>query len=224
MPAWLEEMTPVNKDQLHSFELDIDNLNYPVPVPEFQHIDNMCMNVLSREIYVNGTIDEDFGPWFTAALSYLEELSGEGITVWLNTPGGEEISMFTFHDLVRASSCHITTIGTGEVASAGVLMLACGHTRYVTESCVLMSHRGQGGVDGDYETIIARTKFIKWAETWWSTLMDRYSPEAVDGCRRDYSFWFNLGKKQPEWWLLGGAAIVHEGLADAIYPPKNHQG
>jgi hypothetical protein len=46
--------------------------------------------------------------------------------------------------------------------------------------------------------------------------MDRYTPETVGGQHRDYNFWFNLGKKQPEWWCLGGASIVHEGLADAV--------
>jgi hypothetical protein len=63
---------------------------------------------------------------------------------------------------------------------------------------------------------MARTKYVKWSEQHWSVLMDRYTPAEVDGQRRDVAFWFNLGKKQPEWWLLGGAAIVKEGLADAL--------
>jgi ATP-dependent Clp protease protease subunit len=200
-----------------TFELDIDNLNYPVPVPEFQHIDNMCMNVVTRELFVNGIIDEDFGPWFTAALGYLESLNDLGVKIWLNTPGGEETSMFCFHDLVRASKLHITVVGTGLVASAGVLMLACGHTRFVTESCVLMSHRGSGGMEGDLETMEAQMKYVKWSETHWARLMDRYTPVDVDGSKRDYNYWFNLGKKQAQWWVFGGEAIVHEGLADAIY-------
>jgi ATP-dependent Clp protease protease subunit len=200
-----------------TFELDVDNINYPRRVPEFQHIDNMSVNVVEREIYVNGQIDEDFGPWFTAIMSYLNMRSEAPITIWLNTPGGEEVSMFCFHDLVRASKSHVTIIGTGEICSAGVLMLACGHKRLVTESCVLMSHRGRGGVEGDYENIVARTKYIKWSEQHWAKLMDRYTPEEVDGQRRDVSFWFNLGKKQPEWWLLGGEAIVREGIADEVY-------
>jgi ATP-dependent Clp protease protease subunit len=190
--------------------------NYPVPVPELAHIDNMDCNVVTREVFVNGAIDEEFGPWFVCVMRYLESLSDDAITIHLNTPGGEEISMFAFHDAVRISPCHVNIIGSGEVASAGVLMLACGDTRLVTESCVLMSHRGKGGIEGDYEQIIARTKYVKWSETWWATLMDRYTPSEVDGCKRDYHFWFNLGKKQPEWWCLGGAAIVHEGLADAV--------
>jgi ATP-dependent Clp protease protease subunit len=210
-------MIPVKNKQTHSFELDVDNINYPVKVPEFAHIDNMSMDVMHREMYVNGHVDEDFGPWFTSALRYLEHRSHEPITIWLNTPGGEEVAMFTFHDLVAQSPCHITIIGTGEVCSAGVLMLACGHTRLVTESCALMSHRGKGGVDGDYETIMARTKYIKWSEQHWAVLMERYSPDEVDGVKRDTAFWFNLGKKQAEWWVLGGKAIVHEGLADDIW-------
>jgi ATP-dependent Clp protease protease subunit len=195
---------------------DFLNANYPIPVPELAHVDKMDCNVVTREVFVGGEIDEEFGPWFTCVMADLESLSDDPITIKLDTPGGNETSMFTFHDLVRSSPCHITVVALGQVCSAGVLMLACADMRLVHESTVLMSHRGKGDVGGDYETIMARTKYVKWSEQHWSRLMDRYTPDEVDGQRRDVAFWFNLGKKQPEWWLLGGASIVHEGLADAI--------
>jgi ATP-dependent Clp protease protease subunit len=205
-----------DKDKMDFIELTETNLNMPIPAPEIAHIDKLDLNVELREVYVYGNIDEDFGAWFTCIMAYLESLSEEPITIRLNTPGGDEVSMFSFHDSVRTSPCHVTIIATGQVCSAGVLMLACGDMRLVTESCVLMSHRGKGGMEGDYETILARTKYVKWSEQHWSVLMDRYTPEEVDGQKRDVSYWFNLGKKQPEWWVLGGFAIVHEGIADAV--------
>jgi len=58
---------------------------------------------------------------------------------------------------------------------------------------------------------------VKWSEQHWARLMDRYTPEAVDGKARDVSYWFQLGKKRAEWWVLGGEAIVAEGIADAIF-------
>lgn len=205
------------------FVTEDESPNYPVPVPELAHIDHMDVNVVTREIFVSGEIDEDFGPWFTCVMQYLEQRSDDPVTIWINTPGGNETSMFVFHDLVRATPLHVTTIGTGQVCSAGVLMLACGNTRLVTESCVLMSHRGRGGVDGDMETIQARLEYIEWSEKHWSRLMERYTPDEVDGRRRDFNYWFQLGKKRAEFWLLGGEAIVHEGIADALYLAPHQQ-
>lgn len=198
--------------------LDGDDPHDVILAPELVHINKMNVNVLTREIFVADEIGEEFGSWFTCVMAYLESLNTAPVTIWLNTPGGDENSMFTFHDIVRASMCHVRVIGVGQVCSAGVLMLACGHERLVTENCVLMSHRGKGGVEGDLETMEARMKYVKWAEQQWGRLMARYTPESVDGQLRDEKYWFQLGKKRSEWWVFGGAAIVKEGIADAIYP------
>ena len=95
-------------------------------------------------------------------------------------------------------------------------MLACGNKRYVTESCILMSHRSQDAMHGNLEQMEGYLKVVKWQEEHWATLMDRYTPDFVDGRPRDARYWFQLGKKTAEWWITGGDAIVGEGLADAV--------
>jgi ATP-dependent protease ClpP protease subunit len=196
----------------------IASANSPKPAPELMHIQLMDVDLDKRELYVGGDIEEDFGSWFTATLRYLENRSHDPITVWLNTPGGSVLSMFTFHDLVRKSPCEIIIIATGQVCSAGVLMLACGNKRLVTESTILMSHRGEDAIIGSLEQMEAQMKVQKWFEEHWAELMARYTPETgPDGKPRDQRYWFQLGKKNAEWWITGGAAIIAEGLADGIY-------
>lgn len=194
-----------------------DEGNNPVRAPLLMHIQEMHVNVGTREMFVNDEIETDFGEWFTVALRYLESRSDDPITIWINTPGGDVQSMFTFHDVVKASKCEIVTVGIGQVCSAGVLMLACGDRRLVTESCVLMSHRGDEELSGHLEQIEAQFRVVRWMEDRWSELMARYTPDQVDGKDRDKRYWFNLGKKTAEWWVTGGDAIVHEGLADQVY-------
>lgn len=202
-------------------DFELSDLEMPLPIapaPDLVHIQNLDVNIKSRELFVGGEIDENFGSWFTSVVRYLEAQSPDKITVWLNTPGGDVQSMFTFHDLVRASGCEIIVIGTGQVCSAGVLMLACGNKRLVTESCILMSHRGEDALVGSLEQMEAQMKVAKWAETHWAELMDRYTPtENAQGKVLDARYWFQLGKKSAEWWLTGGKAIVAEGIADGIY-------
>ncbi len=193
------------------------NKNMPSPTPELTHIQNMGADVSKRELYVMDEITEEFGLWFTTAIRYLEKQSHDPITIWLSTPGGNVESMFTFHDLVRTSHCEITIIATGQICSAGVLMLACGHNRLVTESTILMSHRSHDAMEGNLEQMESYLKVIKWGEEHWAELMARYTPDYVDGKARDQRHWFQLGKKTAEWWIMGGEAIVKEGIADAIY-------
>lgn len=198
-----------------------ENLNLPSKAPEFMFINEMNVNFGTREIFVAGEIDADFGPWFTGLMSYLAYVGpGQPVTVWLNTYGGDVNSMFVYHDIVRAAKFEVNVIAVGQVCSAGVLMLACGHNRYVTENCILMSHRGEDGMHGNLEQLEARMKYVKWSEERWAELMARYSPDYVDGVARDAKYWFALGKKRSEWWVFGGEAIVHEGLADAVYALK----
>ena len=183
------------------------------PAPPLAHIENLNVNENTREMFVSGEIEDDFGAWFTRALRYLLAQSHAPITVWLNTPGGDTLSAFTFHDLVRASPAPITVIATGQVCSAGVLMLACAHQRLVTEACALMVHQGSGEMDGRFGELEAGMKFYKWVENHWAMLMARYAT----GESRTEAYWLQLCKKNAEWWALGGAAIVAAGLADGVY-------
>lgn len=200
----------------------IEELHTPIPAPELIHIQNMDVNLKTRELFVGGEITDEFGDWFTCVMRYLEHQSSDPIIVWLNTPGGDVSSMFTFHDLVRASTCKVVTIGTGQVCSAGVLMLACGNKRLVTESTILMSHRSEEKLIGNLEQMEAQMKVVKWSEEHWGVLMDRYTPDkGEDGKVRDARYWFQLGKKSAEWWITGGVAIIAEGIADEIYNADN---
>jgi ATP-dependent Clp protease protease subunit len=200
----------------------LEDLQKPVPAPELAHIQDMNVNLSTRELFVAGDITSEFGDWVTCAIRYLESKSSEPIIIWLNTPGGDVTSMFTFHDLVRGSACEVVTIGTGQVCSAGVLMLACGNKRLVTESTTLMSHRGEEQIIGNLEQMEAQMKVVKWSEEHWAVLVDRYTPETcADGKSRDARYWFQLGKKSAEWWITGGEAIIAEGIADDIYNAEN---
>ena len=206
-------------DPIEEVALELSRVHMLLPAPELAHIEELNVNVKTREVFVGGDITTTFGEWFTVVLRYLESQSTKPVRVWVNTPGGDVNSMFTFHDLVRASVCDITTIGTGQVCSAGVLMLACGNRRLVTESCILMSHRGEDQVTGSLEQMEAQMKVVKWSEEHWSVLMERHTPEqdASGKTTLDAKYWFGLGKKNAEWWITGGEAIVAAGIADAIY-------
>lgn len=183
--------------------------------PEVHFVHETGVNAKTREIFVSEKIDEEFGGWFVTVLRYLISLDNVApVTVWLNTQGGDVMSMFTFHDAVRSSPVCIRIIGHGEVCSAGVLMLACGHERLVTESCVLMSHEGESAIVGRFSEIRERIKLEEWMQAQWATLMARYTP-------KEAKYWRRLTEKKAEYWVLGGQAIVDDGIADRVLTPQD---
>lgn len=189
-----------------------------VPRPELAHFMDLHVNTTTREIFVNGEIGEEFGEWFLHVFRYLLTQSDEAITIWLNTPGGDMESMFVFHDLVRNSPAEVVVIGQGGVASAGCLMLACGHRRLVTESCVLMWHEWSGEFNsGRYSELKERRQFEDWTTNHWFELISKYVKPASSQEERDVSWWRRKTKMKAEWWILGGQAIIEEGFADELF-------
>ena len=89
--------------------------------------------------------------------------------------------------------------------------MACADERYVTESCMWMTHQASGfgswGLRLDESQ--SRRDADDWMESHWCRLMARYTPKTAKQ-------WAKITKDRAEWWLLGGEAIVKEGLADEV--------
>lgn len=191
-------------------------VNVELQAPNARPIDQVVNTGLDPEnstIYL-ADIDEGTGTWFRMALDFMNAQAAENgpITIALNTPGGDVVSMFAIHDAIRTSRRPTRVIGTGQICSAGVLLLACGHYRVVTESCCLMSHESTSGAQEGLGLRAAkdRRKYEDWMHQWWCELMGRYTRD------KDAAWWRRITERKAEYWLLGGRRIVEEGLADEV--------
>jgi len=172
----------------------------------------------TRTVWVEGEVESGFGCWFQSIMWELVRLDDKApVTIWLCTPGGDVTSSYQFYDFIRSAPFEVTIIGHGEVASAGVLMLACGHKRYATENCVVMAHEYRGGMgQGELKASEARDRrdFEDWMTDSWFELMARHT-------KHDAEFWKKKQTKKAEFWLLGAKAIIDIGIVDAVYDPYN---
>jgi ATP-dependent protease ClpP protease subunit len=177
-----------------------------VPAPRLAHIINLGIDWDNRVIHVE-EIGPDDGTWFWTVLEAMgNELQVE---VHINSPGGDVDSMFAIHDAIRRHG-NVKTIGYGQVCSAAVLVLACGHERSVTESTILMSHESVSSPgELGYRAAKDRRKVDDWQHTYWNQLMARYTPH-------DEAWWKRKTEKTAEFWLLGGREIVDAGIADVV--------
>lgn len=86
----------------------------------------------------------------------------EHITLFINSPGGVASSAYHLIDIMKTSPLPVYTIGIGEVASAGVMILMAGEkgNRMVTETTSIMSHQYSRGIGGKEHEIVAAAKEV----------------------------------------------------------------
>lgn len=86
----------------------------------------------------------------------------EHITLFINSPGGLASSAYHLIDMMKTSLIPVYTIGVGEVASAGVMILMSGAkgNRMVTENTAIMSHQYSRGFGGKEHEIVAVAKEV----------------------------------------------------------------
>lgn len=97
---------------------------------------------MKRIVFINGTIDMDMANAFISQLLYLEEESGEPITIYINSPGGEVNAGLAIYDAIQGSELPINMVCTGLAASMAAILLAGGQKgrRYILKHSKVMIH------------------------------------------------------------------------------------
>ena len=80
----------------------------------------------SRIIFINGEINSQTSDLVIKQLLYLDSISHDDISIYLNTPGGSVSEGLAIIDAMRLIKSKVNTIAIGTVASMGAVILACG--------------------------------------------------------------------------------------------------
>ena len=100
--------------------------------------DEMMMN---REIFLCGEVNADSMNVLLKQLMYLErEDDSRGITLYINSPGGEVQSGLAVYDWTRLMKAPLKTVCIGTAASMGAILFLAGKERLMTENSRLMIH------------------------------------------------------------------------------------
>ena len=105
------------------------------------------------------------------------------------------------------------TIGTGLVASAAVLLLACGAERYATENCWVMAHQAEMAAGGTEPSVASIAQVFKQFEKQRYNLLARHTKLTA----ADWRAW---EKAKGEVWM-NPREMLKAGLIDKILPSKS---
>jgi ATP-dependent Clp protease protease subunit len=154
------------------------------------------LDIDNRIIYIFNDIDESMAESVVMSLSYLSRTDG-GITIMINSQGGNVSDMFAMYDAMRVCPNKITTIGIGEVCSAAGLLLVAGDKRLAAPCTMFMAHNVSGGYNEDEELYTAKAQIAATEKVWkmWAREMAKHT-------NRTEKYWIKeLGNTKRELWL-----------------------
>ena len=118
----------------------------------------------NRIILLSGEIDDILANTVVAELLYLDSLSHEDISIYINSPGGNVTSGFAIYDTMNFIKSDVSTICLGMAASMAAFLLSSGKEgkRYALPNAEIMIHQPLGGASGQATEIkIAAEHILK---------------------------------------------------------------
>lgn len=101
-----------------------------------------------RIVFLTGEINEATANIIISELLYLDSLSHDEISLYINSPGGEVSSGFAIFDTMHFIKSNVRTIVVGMAASMAAFLLASGDIRSALPNAEVMIHQPLGGIQG----------------------------------------------------------------------------
>lgn len=117
-----------------------------------------------RIILINGEINDDSANSVIAQLLYLDSISNDDISIYINSPGGSVTSGMAIYDTMNFINSDVSTICIGMAASMAAFLLSSGEKgkRYALPNSEVMIHQPLGGAEGQATDIkIAAERILK---------------------------------------------------------------
>ena len=116
-----------------------------------------------RIIFISGEINDATANSVIAELLYLDSLSHEDISIYINSPGGVITSGMAIYDTMNFVKSDVSTICIGMAASMAAFLLSsgCKGKRFILPNADVMIHQPLGGAEGQATDIkIASDRII----------------------------------------------------------------
>lgn len=162
----------------------------------------------SRIVTIFGEVNDRLAKDTVAQLLALTSLNKNPIRIFLNTPGGHVESGDSMHDMIRFVDAPIQMVGTGWVASAGVLIYlgAKKGNRFCLPNTRFMMHQPIGAFRGQASDALIHANEVRKMRERLNQIFARETGQNIERIRKD---------TDRDYWLTAEEAREY-GIVDRI--------
>lgn len=140
---------------------------------------------------------------------------GCGITLYLNSPGGDIVEGFALIDFIvdlRKRGHHVRTVALGMAASMSAVILQAGDERIMGANALLLIHEGSLGAIGSFGEVEDRVKLM---EKLHARIYALFAARALPINDKTTAAFLKKQSKRTDWWLDSDEALAL-GLIDSV--------
>ncbi|MCI8498263.1 MAG: ATP-dependent Clp protease proteolytic subunit [Bacilli bacterium] len=140
-----------------------------------------------RIIFLSGEITDDSANIIVSELLYLDSISHEDISLYINSPGGSVVAGLAIYDTMNFIKSDVSTIVVGMAASMGSFLLAAGTKgkRYALPNSEVMIHEVLGGTEGQATVIKIQADRILKLRDKMNSLLAKHTGKSISKINKD---------------------------------------
>lgn len=117
----------------------------------------------NRIIFLNGEVNDESAYDVITKLLYLDSISNDEISLYINSPGGSVIQGLAIIDCMNIIKSDVATYCIGSAYSMGAIILSSGSVgkRYTLPNSEIMIHSPSSSFNGKTEEIVLSTKRLE---------------------------------------------------------------
>jgi ATP-dependent Clp protease protease subunit len=176
----------------------------------------------NRIIFLEGPIRDDSANATVMKLLYLQfENRSQGISFYINSPGGSVSATLAIYDTMQFIDCPIATYCIGMAASGGAVLLAGGAKgkRYSLPHSKIMIHQPYGQVGGQISDIEIQAKEIMDNKRVINEILAKHTGQPFDVVARDTERDRYMTAIQAKEYGLVDEVVGHIPASEANKPP-----
>lgn len=167
----------------------------------------------NRIIILTGEIDDNTSSSIVSQLLYLDSISNDDISLYINSPGGSVTSGMAIYDTMNFIKSDVSTICVGMAASMGAFLLSSGKKgkRYSLPNSEIMIHQPLGGAKGQATEIKIVAEHILKLKDKLNKILSKNTGKNLDDIEKDTDRDFYMDSFE----------ALEYGLIDKIIEEKN---
>ena len=141
----------------------------------------------NRIILLTGEIDDNLASSIVAQILYLDSLSNDDISIYINSPGGSVTAGMAIYDTINFIKSDVSTICLGMAASMGAFLLSSGTKgkRYILPNAEVMIHQPLGGAQGQATEIKIAAEHILKLRDKLNNILSKNTNQSLDRIKED---------------------------------------